>query len=98
MAKELVKCKKCGEEKQKETSFTRKGKQVTCDECLEKAKNRRATSNLDRMTTLEKQNEKLQYQLDKTLKDKQHYQDRLEVLSEKYSNLCLKVGELTLHK
>ena len=70
MAKDLITCKKCGEEKLKETSFTKKENQVTCNECLEKAKSRRATSTVDKLNALEKQINELKEKLDK---EKQYY-------------------------
>lgn len=98
MAKDSIKCKVCHEEKLKDASYTKKAKQVTCDDCLEKAKSRRATSALERIIALERENEELKQKLEKELKDKQYYQGKFENFAEKYSDLCIKVGDLTLHK
>jgi hypothetical protein len=95
---ESIKCKVCHEEKLKETSYTKKVKQVTCDDCLEKAKSHRATSALNRIVALERENEELKQKLEKELKDKQYYQGKFEDFAEKYSDLCIKVENLTLHK
>ena len=94
MAKDLITCKKCGEEKPKETSFTKKENQVTCNECLEKAKSRRATSTVDKLNALEKQINELKEKLDKEMQEKQYYQSKFESFADKYSSLCIKIGEL----
>lgn len=94
MAKETLKCKKCGEEKSKEISFTRKEKQVTCDDCLDKAKSHRATLITHKLIGLEKQVEELKKQLDVEREEKRYYQEKFESFAEKYSGLCIKLGEL----
>ena len=94
----MAKCKVCHEEKPKETSYTKNAKQVTCDDCLKKAKSRRATLVLNRILVLERENEELKQKLEKEIKDKQYYQGKFENFAEKYSDLCIKVGDLTLHK
>lgn len=98
MAKESIKCKVCHEDKLKEAHYTKKAKQVTCNECLERAKSRRATSTLGRIVALEKESEELRQKLEKEMEEKQYYQSKFENFAEKYSDLCIKVGELTLHK
>jgi uncharacterized Zn finger protein len=94
MAKENIKCKKCGEEKSKQQSFTRKENQVTCDDCLDKAKSHRATLVTHKIIGLEKQVEELKKQLSTEREEKRYYQDKFENFAEKYSDLCIKVGEL----
>jgi hypothetical protein len=94
MAKGLIKCKKCGEEKLKETSFTRKEKQVTCDDCLDKAKTHRATLVTHKVIGLEKQVEDLKKQLEVEREEKRYYQEKFENFAGKYSDLCIKIGEL----
>lgn len=94
MAKEVIKCKKCGEEKSKQLSFTRKEKQVTCDDCLDKAKNHRATLVTHKIVSLEKQVEDLKKQLNDEREEKRYYQDKFESFAGKYSDLCIKLGEL----
>jgi hypothetical protein len=98
MAKDLIECKVCHEEKSKAEHFTKKAKQVTCNECLEKAKRRRASSALDRITALEKENEELRRKLEAEFKEKDNYIEKFRDFSGRYEKLCLELGSLTLHK
>src|ERR1700723_3324711 len=98
MVKNLIECKVCHEKKSKAEHFTKKAKQVTCNECLEKAKRRRATSALDRITALEKENEELRRKLETELKEKENYIEKFKDFSGRYEKLCLELGSLTLHK
>jgi len=98
MAKDLIECKACHEEKLKAEHFTKKANQVTCNECLEKAKRRRATSALDRIAALEKENEELRRKLESEIKEKENYIEKFKDFSGRYEKLCLNLSDLTLHK
>jgi hypothetical protein len=93
-----VTCKTCHEAKERETSYTKKAKQVNCDDCLAKAKSQHAMSKREHMLVLEKENEELKQKLAKEIKERRHYQEKYENFAEKYCDLCIKVGDLTLHK
>jgi len=98
MAKNLIECKVCHEKKSKAEHFTKKARQVTCNECLEKAKRRRATSALDRIAALEKENEELRQKLEVELKEKENYIEKFKDFASRYEKLCLNLSDLTLHK
>ena len=91
-----VVCKTCQEAKEKETSYTKKAKQVNCDDCLDKAKSQRAMSKREHMLMLEKENEELKQKLAKEIEHRRSYQEKYEKFAEKYCDLCIKVGDMAL--
>jgi hypothetical protein len=99
MPEELIECKACHEKKSKEEHFTKKANQVTCNECLAKAKRRRAPTTFDRIMALERENEELKQKIEKELQEKRQYQDKFKYFSDKYEDLCNDVGEkVGVHK
>ena|ERR1700720_143610 len=95
MPEELIECKVCHEKKSKKEQF-KKARQVTCNDCLEKAKNRRAASALDRIAALEKQNDELRKRLEKEMEEKKFYLNEFESFAGKYEKLCINISKITL--
>lgn len=89
-------CKKCGREGPKELFFNRKKKQVTCNECLDKAKNIKISNANDKVHHLEQRIIDLERQLELEIEAKRYYEQQFRLIAESYTKSCLntKVAQL----
>jgi hypothetical protein len=86
---ELVTCKKCGREGQKDLFFNRKKKQVTCNDCLDKAKNIKVSNANDKVHHLEQRIIELEAQLEHEIESKKYYEQQFRLIAESYTKSCL---------
>jgi hypothetical protein len=86
---EFVTCKKCGREGEKELFFNRKKKQVTCNDCLDKAKNIKVSNANDKVSHLEQRIIELEAQLEHEIESKKYYEQQFRLIAESYTKSCL---------
>lgn len=86
---ESVTCKKCGREGPKDLFFNRKKKQVTCNDCLDKAKNIKVSNASDKVHHLEQRIIELEGQLEHEVESKKYYEQQFRLIAESYTKSCL---------
>jgi phosphatidate phosphatase PAH1 len=82
-------CKKCGREGPKDLFFNRKKKQVTCNDCLDKAKNIKVSNANDKVGHLEQRITELESQLEHEIESKKYYEKQFRLIAESYTKACL---------
>lgn len=84
-----IECKRCKRVGPKNLFFTRKKKQVTCDDCLDKIKEGKAEHTNEKITQLEQRITDLESRLEHETKAKEYYENQFRLIAESYTRSCL---------
>jgi ribosomal protein S27E len=90
-----IECKRCKRVGPKNLFFSRKKKQVTCDDCLDKIKEGKAGHANEKILQLEQRVADLESRLKHETEAKEYYEKQFRLIAESYTKTCLDVKTIT---
>lgn len=84
-----IECKRCKKVGPKSLFFTRKKKQVTCDDCLDALKETKATHVNEKISQLQQRITDLEKMLQRETTAKEYYEQQFRLIAESYTKACL---------